>query len=115
MTSTELIIKRVRRSYPKALKAQVVAECKQPGESIAGVALRHGINANLVHKWLRHQQSGLASPIPPFVPLVMSSEPMSKDEGDIRVELRRGDTSVMVRWPRTDSTACAAWLCEWLR
>jgi len=42
-----------RRSYPKSFKAQVVEECTQPGASVAGVALSHGLNANLVHKWIR--------------------------------------------------------------
>ncbi|MDC3835410.1 transposase, partial [Pseudomonas aeruginosa] len=40
-----------RRSYPKSFKAQIVEECTQPGASVAGVALSHGLNANLVHKW----------------------------------------------------------------
>jgi len=43
---------RQRTSYPKPLKAQVVQECLQPGVSLARVALRHGINANLVRKWI---------------------------------------------------------------
>ena len=41
---------RQRTSYPKLLKAQVVQECLNPDVSIASVALRHGINANLVRK-----------------------------------------------------------------
>ncbi|MGH8388408.1 MAG: transposase [Pseudomonas sp.] len=43
---------RQRTSYPKPFKAQVVQECLQPGVSMASVALRHGINANLVRKWI---------------------------------------------------------------
>ena len=41
---------RQRSSYSKSFKTQVVQECLQPGISIASVALRHGINANLVRK-----------------------------------------------------------------
>lgn len=48
-----------RRSFPKSCKAQVVDECSQPGASVAGVALSHGLNANLVHKWIRRQQAQL--------------------------------------------------------
>ncbi|WP_419183089.1 transposase [Pseudomonas aeruginosa] len=55
-----------RRSYPKSFKAQVVEECTQPGASVAGVALSHGLNANLVHKWIRRQQAQL-----PAVPQVL--------------------------------------------
>ncbi|WP_434588805.1 transposase [Pseudomonas sp. R4-83] len=43
---------RQRTSYSKPFKAQVVQECLQPGVSMASVALRHGINANLVRKWI---------------------------------------------------------------
>ncbi|CUJ56231.1 Transposase [Achromobacter xylosoxidans] len=53
MSKTELAPTPRRRSYPKAMKARIVAECRQPGISIAGVALSHGVNANLVHKWIR--------------------------------------------------------------
>ncbi|CAB3715178.1 transposase [Achromobacter piechaudii] len=53
MSKTELTLTNKRRSYPKPLKVQIVAECSQPGTSIAGVALSHGVNATLVHKWIR--------------------------------------------------------------
>ncbi|SEK12112.1 transposase [Achromobacter sp. NFACC18-2] len=56
MSKIELALTNRRRSYPKHLKAQIVAECSQPGTSIAGVALSHGVNANLVHKWIRQAE-----------------------------------------------------------
>jgi hypothetical protein len=40
-----------RRRYDDDLKAQVVAECGAPGASVAKVAMSHGINANVVHRW----------------------------------------------------------------
>ena len=40
----------VRRS--PELKAAIVAECLAPGASVAAVALAHGVNANLVRKWI---------------------------------------------------------------
>ncbi|UCM27185.1 transposase [Pseudomonas sp. PS1(2021)] len=57
-----------RRSYPKSFKAQVVDECTQPGASVAGVALSHGLNANLVHKWIRRQQAQLPAVPSGFIP-----------------------------------------------
>ena len=44
-----------RRYYSPELKTQVVAQCQVSGASVAGVALAHGINANIVHRWLREQ------------------------------------------------------------
>ncbi|OPD75330.1 hypothetical protein AO917_04515, partial [Pseudomonas aeruginosa] len=43
---------RQRSSYPKTFKAQVVQECLQPGATVSGVAISHGINANVIRKWL---------------------------------------------------------------
>ena len=43
---------RQRSSYPKPFKALVVQECLQPGAMISSVAINHGINANVIRKWL---------------------------------------------------------------
>jgi transposase len=40
-----------RRRHSLELKAKVLAACDEPGASISGVALAHGLNANLVRKW----------------------------------------------------------------
>ena len=42
-----------RRFYSPEFKRQVVGQCGQPGASIAALALKHAINANIVHGWLR--------------------------------------------------------------
>ena len=44
---------KTRRRPSADLKQQILAECAQPGASVASVALSHGINANVVHKWRR--------------------------------------------------------------
>ena len=40
-----------RRSWPEALKRQIVAETEEPGSSVSVVARRHDVNANQVFKW----------------------------------------------------------------
>ncbi len=40
-----------RRHHSAELKAKVLAACAEPGASLSGVALAHGLNANLVRKW----------------------------------------------------------------
>ena len=40
-----------RRRHSAELKTSVLAACDEPGASISGVALAHGLNANLVRKW----------------------------------------------------------------
>ena len=52
------------------LKGQIVAECEVSGASVAGVALAHGINANIVHRGMREQADGqLPAPRNEFVAL----------------------------------------------
>ena len=60
---------KTRRRHSAELKQQILAECAQPGASVASVALSHGINANVVHKWRRlaHGPS-LDLQVPTFVP-----------------------------------------------
>ncbi|WP_445939854.1 transposase, partial [Pseudomonas sp.] len=36
-----MLMQQERRTYSKSFKAQVIAECAQPGTSIASVALSH--------------------------------------------------------------------------
>ncbi len=40
-----------RRRHAAEFKAQVLADCDEPGASISGVALSHGLNANLLRQW----------------------------------------------------------------
>ena len=40
-----------RRRHSDEIKAKVLAACDEPGASISGVALAHGLNTNLVRKW----------------------------------------------------------------
>ncbi|WP_082852916.1 IS66-like element accessory protein TnpA [Bordetella ansorpii] len=101
-----------RRSYPKALKAQIVAECGQPGASIAAVALSHGVNANLLHKWVR-QAKRQNSVAPAFVPVALPAAPSTGRHIEIR--LSRGPVQATVQWPVSEAGACVAWLREWLR
>ena len=110
MTTTELILARPRRSYSKELKAQIVAQCCQPGVSVAGVALSHGINANLVRRWIRQSE---AQPAPAFVPVMPAG--VSGSARHIEIHLTRGTTQATLRWPVSDASSCASWLREWLR
>jgi transposase-like protein len=48
-----------RKEYDAEFKTRVVTACQQAGASIAGIALANGINANLVHRWIRERQSGV--------------------------------------------------------
>ena len=110
--------KRGRRRHDDELKAKVLSECDAPGASVAQVALAHGLNANLVHKW-RRQGAGDKSSVPTpemttFVPVTMTPAATAVVD-DIRIELRRGALIVNVSWPLAASAQCAGWLRELLK
>lgn len=114
-----------RRFYSPELKAQVVTQCRADGASIAAVALAHGINANIVHRWLReHAAPPAPKPINPFIPLnlplpaVADAAPVrvaGSPSADIRVEIRRGSGVITVSWPIEASSSCVEWLRDCLR
>lgn len=105
-----------RRFYSTELKTQVMQECCQPGASIASVALSHGINANIVHRWLREgAQSALVVQSQAFVPVTLDKSapvptPTPQAEPYIWVEVHRANTAILVKWPLRGGAACAAWL-----
>lgn len=126
-----------RRVHGAEFKAQVLAECRQPGASAAAVALAHGLNVNLVRKWLvgrglkraglvAPRQVTVAAPAMQFVPVELAEvgviEPPVQATGGpqrpavaeppIHIELRRGSAQLTVRWPSSQAAACAAWLSE---
>ena len=117
--------RRRRRIHSDEFKAQVVAACATAGVSIAAVAMAHGINANLARRWVATSEraaerrsggppaaltSGVVSTA--FVPLTL---PAATAQQDIRIELRRGATTVSLSWPCTAASECATWLRELLR
>ena len=106
-----------RRRHGAELKALVLSECAQPGASVASVAMSHGINANVVHKWRRLANSA-ATPVPvpaaSFIPVALPA-PATAPQQDIRVELRRGATTMTITWPSAAAVECAAWMRELLR
>jgi transposase len=47
-----------RRSWSLEQRLRIVAEALAPGASVAEVGRRHGLNANLIFKWLKRAREG---------------------------------------------------------
>jgi len=130
-----------RRRHSDELKAKVLAACDEPGASISGVALAHGLNTNLVRKWRSGRgvkRAGTAitpaalgtvpaalgataefvaveMPAPPRAAARAAAEAMAAapiSESLIQIELRRGPLHLNVRWPTGAAEDCRAWLSE---
>lgn len=83
--------------------------------------MAHGINANVVHRWLREHASGVgsnavcvtgATALRSFAAVPL---PGPGTQQDIRIELLRGNATVVVSWPVVAAESCTSWLTQWLR
>ncbi|MFL4221188.1 transposase [Pseudomonas aeruginosa] len=83
----------------------VVQECLQPGATVSSVAIRHGINANVIRKWLPLYRDQLPAALPAFVPARVT--PKRPVEPAVIIELPLGEQSITVKWPASDPEGCA--------
>jgi transposase len=71
-------------SYPKPFKVQAVQECLQPDTTVSEVAIKHGINANVIRKWPPLFRDGPPPELPAFIPLKI--EPKRQPEASVIIE-----------------------------
>jgi transposase len=57
-------LSRSRRQHERAFKDELIAQSLVPGASVAGIAMKGGINANLLFKWRREHVRAMAAPAP---------------------------------------------------
>jgi transposase len=124
--------RRTHRRHSADSKSRVVVACRQPGVSIASVALANGLNANLLRRFAveieragtmaSHREDVAAADVPTtadqfpaFIAVQMPTPPAALSPPDIRIKLSRGPTAITMRWPASQASACAAWLREMLR
>ena len=109
---------KTRRRYDAQLKAQILAECAAPGASVAKVAISHGINDNVVHRWRQlAREAGAVSvaATPTFVPVTLPATAEPVPAADVHIELRRAATTIVIAWPATALGKLAAFTRELLR
>lgn len=111
--------RRVHRRHGAEFKAQVIRACRQPGVSVAAVALANGLNANMLRRWVAEAARVgpvVASGQPGFVAVQLSTTPAPPlQPADIHIELTRGPTKIVMRWPACLAGDCTTWLREMLR
>ncbi len=119
-----------RRVHGAEFKAQVLAECQRPGASVAAVALAHGLNVNLVRKWLVGRglkRCGLLAPradkrLPPgeagtaatpqqFVPVALADAPSADAEavGAVATEPSAGTEQIDIELRRGNAHLTLRW------
>ena len=111
---------RRRRSWTRDEKRRIVEESLQDGASIAGVAQRHALNANLLFTWRRkmgvepiEQQDPM-----PILPVTIARELAGEADcpgaaGQIEIVLAQGDRIIV--WADVETAALSRVLKALLR
>jgi transposase len=125
--NTIVVERRRRRRYSAEFKAEAVTACRQPGVSMAAVAMSRSLNANLLRRWVveaeRAPEGPRGKPVPKALPppadtqrfIPVTIERPARSDSPIRVEIRRGATVVSVEWPASAARECAEWLRGFLK
>ena len=116
--------RRGRRRHSEEFKRQVVEACLQPGVSVAAVALANGLSANYLRQLVRaYRESSergqaedrgevLAVQPTAVVPVRVAASALP---AEIRLDLRRGGTTVQMAWPLEAAASLGQCLRELLR
>jgi transposase len=114
-----------RRVHGAEFKAQVLAACREPGASVSAVAIAHGLNTNLVRKWLQGRglkRAGLAPPAAvasaapalQFVPVSLVAgcdpTPSAPPQRDFTLQITHGALQVSLHCSTAAAPAYAAML-----
>ena len=112
-----------RRRFSGEFKAQIVAQCLEPGASVSRISLDNGLNANMVRRWISEARRANKTPskTPGFVPVKLpaatsapSNPSVSDKRSTIRIEIPRAGGAVVVEWPAEQAHQCAALLRDLL-
>ena len=93
---TSMRVRRRHRTWPEALKREIVAALRAPGVSVSMVARQYDVNTNLVFTWRKRLgETARAAPAPEMVPVVVVPDPPvarppSNSTEVIEIELPRG-------------------------
>jgi transposase len=65
----ERLMRNGKRVFTSAFKAWLVEQARKPATSVAGLALRHGVNANQLRHWMRLAEQRVHERAPVLLPV----------------------------------------------
>jgi|SRR5690606_25675755 len=104
-----------RRRFSREFKAQIVAQCLEPGATVSRISLDNGLNANMVRRWISEARRAPKAPAttPGFVPVnlptvasAQSNQSVPDKRSTIRIEIPRAGGAVVVEWPADNVLPC---------
>lgn len=115
---SESQVTRQRRHHTPEFKRRIVALC-QPGVSVSALALAHGVNANMLRRWIKEYSGTLplqTSQAPgKLIPVQVELPIPAKTGESIEIDIQRNGTRIGIRWPAHQAGACAQWLGAWMK
>lgn len=79
------VLRNGHRRFDAASKDRLVSACLRPGSSISGLALAHGVNANLLRKWVGKRLAEGSASAGAFVPVQVGAGGSAVDAEGNRV------------------------------
>lgn len=67
--TVERLMRNGKRIFTSTFKAWLVEQAGKPGMSVAGLALRHGVNANQLRRWMRLAEPYVNERVPVLLPV----------------------------------------------
>lgn len=89
--------------YSREGKRALVEECRQPGVSVARLALTHGVNANLLRKWIKAYETSTTRTLPKsaeLLPVIAMRAPAAATHSappESPIEIVVGDATIRLR------------------
>ncbi len=85
-----------RSVYSRAGKRALVEAALEPGVSVARLAMTHGVNANLLRKWIRIHQAAPGAPRDAAKPALLPvlSSPAIQRTAESSLEIVIGDATI---------------------
>jgi transposase len=98
-------VKRLRIVRSEEEKRRILAEASAPGASVAAIARRHGLNANLLFTWRRQFGAQLVEPkdLAPILPVTITADAHSAPGGQMEIVLAGGDRIIV--WSDVETAA----------
>ena len=84
--------RRRNRSWPEALKREIVAASFEPGSSVSVVARRYDVNTNQVFGWRKLYRDGALAPANPTCPALVPVTVTAAQGDDASPASRAADT-----------------------
>ncbi|MCP1118267.1 transposase [Robbsia andropogonis] len=116
---------RTRRTYSREFRSDLVAQSQQLGMSCSALAISHGMNPNVLRRWIKESGQTPApkkatqhiDTVPAFIPLPMAvtSPAPESPSVPVRIEVQRNGITIAIDWPAGRLDDSAAWVREILR